>query len=242
MYMTDYLSVYNENSNLLLEIALPNMGGMNDFTQQQNSPPQPDPNDGMVEFEPIKKYLLFGKLKELRNRLHKSKLDRSNPDVQSIYDFIDHVVEFYNVFSYSDSKKLIDRIADMLISVNNLQVSSTRLNLQPELDAAKVQAQQQQQQQAEEEAQKQQKAEADADFMTKIQQQNAKLDLLAKKLNLKNLRKQTKINDTELAKQTDLKDHLGNIQKRNAELDLIAKRLNLGMQIHDTSQQLKQGR
>lgn len=240
MYMTDYLSVYNENSNLLLEIALPNMGGMNDFAQQ-NSPPQPDPNDGMVEFEPIKKYLLFNKLKELRTRLHKSKLNRSDPNVQSIYDFIDLVIDFYNVFSYSDSKKLIDRISDMIISANRLMVSTARLQLDPELDPIKVQQQQQQQQQADAEAEEQQKQQANADFMTNIQQQNAKLDLITKKLNLKNLRKQTKLNDTELAKQSHLKDRLANIQQKNAELDLVAKRLNLGMQLHNTHQQLKDG-
>lgn len=241
MYMTDYLSVYNENSNLLLEIALPNMGGMNDFTQQQNSPPQPDPNDGMVEFEPIKKYLLFNKLKELRNKLHKSKLNRSDPNVQSIYDFIDLTIDFYNLFSYSDSKKLIDRISDMIISANKLQVSTSRLQLDPELDPIKVQQQQQQQQQADAEAQEQQKQQAHADFMTNIQQQNAKLDLISKKLNLKNLRKQTKINDKELVKQTNLKDHMDTIQKRNAELDLMAKRINVGMQLHHTSKQLESG-
>lgn len=239
MYLTEYLSVFNQNQIILNEI-----GNVPDFTQsdQQQSPQgnSNDPEDGTVEFEVIKKYLLYNKLKEIKAKLLKTKLNKSDPSVQSIYDFINLVLEFYNIFSYSDCKRLIDRIIEMIITVNKLEVGVHRLKLDPEMDAKKIQAQQAQAQQAQAQDEEQQKQQANADFMMNMQQQNAKLDLLLKKLNLKNTRKESKIADIDKLKQDDLNDHMNKLQKRNAELDLIGKRLQLGLKLHNTAKQLRE--
>lgn len=232
MYLTEYLSIFNQNINILNEYGVPNQ-------PPQNPGNSNDPEDGTVEFEIIKKYLLYNKLKELKAKLLKTKLNRTNANVQSIYDFINLVLEFFNIFSYTDCKRLLDRITDMIIAVNKLQVPVNRLQLGPEMDAKKIQAQQAQAQAQQAQDQEQQKHQADADYMADMQKQNARLDLLLKKMQLKSLRKQGKIDDIERLKQTDLNDHMNRLQKRNAELDLMGKRLQLGMQLNDASKQLR---
>ena len=96
MYCTEYFTVFDQN-NILFEAA-----------QMLPTPPPPvNQTDENVEFEPIKKYILFNKLKELKSKLLKTKLLRTDPTIQNIFDFIDLVIQFYNTFTYSDCKKLI---------------------------------------------------------------------------------------------------------------------------------------
>ena len=238
MYLTEYFSVFDQDSRILAEIGqLPD-------NNSGNQPPPPtgnsnDPEDGTVEFETIKKYILFNKLKEIKSKLLKTKLNKTDANVQSIYDFLNLTLEFYNTFSYTDCKRLVDRITDMIIAVNKIQVPVNRLNLNPEMDAKKIQAQQAQAQQAQQQQAEEDKQKADADYLSNVQKQNARLDLLLKKMQVKNARKDDKIADVERIKQTDLSDHMNNLQKRNAELDLISKRLQLGMKLHKASKELK---
>lgn len=238
MYLTEYLSVFDYNSKLLSEYGqVPNYApGQSQPSSSGNSN---DPEDNTVEFETIKKYILYNKLKEIKAKLLKTKLNKTDANVQSIYDFLNLTLEFYNTFSYTDCKRLVDRITDMIIAVNKIQVPVNRLQFEPEMDAKKIQAQQAQAQAQQQQDQEQQKQQADADYMANMQKQNAKLDLLLKKLQLKNVRKDSKIADVERVKQTDLNDHMNTLQKRNAELDLIGKRLQLGMKLHKASKDLK---
>lgn len=188
MYLSEYLSVFDKNQ-LILEIALPKQQQMAAMAQPPSTTTSSD--DALIEFEPIKKYILYNKLKEIKNKLYKTKLNRTNANVQSVFDFINLTLNFFNTFTYSDCKKLIDRIADMIVIANNLQLSSQRLQLEPELDKVKVQQkqaqdQQAQQQQQELEKQKQQieKQQANQDHMANLQKRSAELDLLNKRIDL----------------------------------------------------------
>ena len=173
MYCTEYFTVFDQN-NILFEAA------------QILPTPRPPVNqtDENVEFEPIKKYILFNKLKELKSKLLKTKLLRTDPTIQNIFDFIDLVIQFYNTFTYSDCKKLIERITEMIIIANKIQVNSHRLQFEPELDQIKIsniQSMQSQQQEQEQQAKKQQELQ---DHLNNIQKRNAELDLLSKRLDV----------------------------------------------------------
>lgn len=173
MYTTEYLTIFEQN-NILFEVG-------------QMMPVQPPPvnqTDENVEFESIKRYILFNKLKELKSKLLKTKLLKTNPTIQNIFDFIDLVIQFYNTFTYSDCKKLIERISEMIIVANNVQITSHRLQFEPELDQIKIsniQNIQSQQQQQNIQAQKQQELQ---DHLNTIQKRNAELDLLSKRLDV----------------------------------------------------------
>lgn len=173
MYTTEYLTIFEQNSIL--------------FEAGQMMPVQPPPvnqTDENVEFESIKRYILFNKLKELKSKLLKTKLLKTNPTIQNIFDFIDLVIQFYNTFTYSDCKKLIERISEMIIIANNVQITSHRLQFEPELDQIKIsniQNIQSQQQQQNIQAQKQQELQ---DHLNTIQKRNAELDLLSKRLDV----------------------------------------------------------
>ena len=173
MYCTEYFTVFDQN-NILFEAA------------QMLPTPRPPVNqtDENVEFEPIKKYILFNKLKELKSKLLKTKLLRTDPTIQNIFDFIDLVIQFYNTFTYSDCKKLIERISEMIIVANKVQIASHRLQFEPELDQIKIsniQSMQAQQQEQEQQAKKQQELQ---DHLNNIQKRNAELDLLSKRLDV----------------------------------------------------------
>ena len=162
MYCTEYFTVFDQN-NILFEAA------------QMLPTPRPPVNqtDENVEFEPIKKYILFNKLKELKSKLLKTKLLRTDPTIQNIFDF-----------TYSDCKKLIERITEMIIIANKIQVNSHRLQFEPELDQIKIsniQSMQAQQQEQEQQAKKQQELQ---DHLNNIQKRNAELDLLSKRLDV----------------------------------------------------------
>lgn len=190
MSVFDYLSIYDINTeNIIFEISLPErMRSKQTRSMQpqqiQQTPSQVAEEDGMVEFETLKKYLLYGKLKEIKYKLNKTKLRKSNVMIQSVYESIELILQFYNTFSYTDCKKLIDRVTDMIITANNLQLPSQRLNLEPELDQKKVQAQQAQQAQSQVEDDEKKKQQDVQDHMTNIQKRNAELDLILKRLDV----------------------------------------------------------
>ena len=190
MNVFDYISIYGD-SKVLLEISLPTrmsgggkqnqMQSMSNMTQPQSSVAE---DDGMVEFETLKKYLLYNSLKEIKYKLRKTKLDKSNPTIERIYEFIDLVLDFYNSLTYTDCKKLIDRIIDMIILANKVQVPSQKLDLSPELDSKKVQSAQSAQAQSDAQAAEQKRQTDLQDHLTAIQKRNAELDLLSKRIDV----------------------------------------------------------
>lgn len=65
---------------------------------------------GTIEFENLKKYLLYDKLKEVKIKLEKFQLDRKDPEVVTILQFVELVSLFFNSFSYREVSELFDTL------------------------------------------------------------------------------------------------------------------------------------
>ena len=154
MFVIDYFLSTPQKDNLLLEFGgLP--GGAGAPQRQypgspmgggQQPPPPEGPGTGLVEFEDIKKYVLFGKLKEIRLKLELSNIDKNKPEVLNLFEFLNIVIMFYNTFTYEQAKKHIDVLLELSSSVMKVKIPK-REDVEPALDPNKVQAIQIQQQQ-----------------------------------------------------------------------------------------------
>lgn len=172
MYFLEYLVGSPPPSDLMLEFNQPMAGQMQAGKQQiPGFPPASQPNvapsSGLVEFEDIKKYILYGKLKEIKLKLETSNVNRQNPDVLNMFEFLDTLLLFYNTFTYEEAQRLIDALLETVSSVLKIKTPAREFIDKP-LDPSMVQQIQTQQQQA------QQQAEDDAK-QTDLDQQ--KMDL-----------------------------------------------------------------
>lgn len=86
------------------------------FGQEENEP------DQAVEFEDIKKYILFGKLKELKTKLNYIGLNTKDPNAQNILEFLDLIILFYHTFSYVDAQRLVDTLIQRSSELLNVKV------------------------------------------------------------------------------------------------------------------------
>ena len=168
MFVIDYyLSNFQEN--LLLEFGA-NPGGAGFPPGGRFAPPgggvqpqmpSPDgPPTGLVEFEDIKKYVLFGKLKEIKLKLELSNINKNDPQVLNLFEFLDIIMMFYNTFTYDQVKKHIDILLEMFSNVLKIKIPK-REDVMPALDQSKVQQVHQQEvqnQQAQQEQQAQQQS------------------------------------------------------------------------------------
>lgn len=176
MFVIDYyLSNFQEN--LLLEFGAnpggagfppggrfaPPGGGV-----QPQIPPPDGPPTGLVEFEDIKKYVLFGKLKEIKLKLELSNINKNDPQVLNLFEFLDIIMLFYNTFTYDQVKKHIDILLEMFSNVIKIKIPK-REDVMPALDQSKVQ---QVHQQAQQEVQDQQAQQAQQDQQQVQDQQN----------------------------------------------------------------------
>ena len=122
----------------------PDMAGGMDPNQFQQGPPGEafgggdedfdggDGSNGAIEFENIKRYILYGKLKDLKHRLEMSDIDNNDPAVKSIMEFIDLVTVFYNTFTYEDTVKLFDSLIDSISDELKIKLPSRLDNLEDE--------------------------------------------------------------------------------------------------------------
>lgn len=99
--------------------------------------------EGVVEFEDIKKYVLYGKIKDIKLKLELSNIDRQDPDVVNLFEFIDLVLLFYNTFSYDQIKKLINTIIDMSATIGKISIPKMNPKDEPKIDQNKIQQMQQ---------------------------------------------------------------------------------------------------
>lgn len=91
-----------------------------------------DGSNGAVEFEDVKKYILYGKLKDLKHKLEMSNIDHNEPAVKNIMEFIDLVTVFYNTFTYEDTVKLFDSLVDSISTELKIKLPSRVDNLEDE--------------------------------------------------------------------------------------------------------------
>lgn len=151
MFVIDYFLNTPQREDVLLEFGGLPGGAAAPQRQYPGSPmgggqqPPPEgPGTGLVEFEDIKKYVLFGKLKDIKLKLELSNIDKNKPEVLNLFEFLNIVVMFYNTFTYEQAKHHIDILLDLLSDVLKTKIPK-REDVEPALDPAKVQAIQQQQ-------------------------------------------------------------------------------------------------
>ncbi len=94
--------------------------------------PLADGSNGAVEFENIKRYILYGKLKDLKHKLEISDIDHNSPEVKNIMEFIDLITTFYNTFTYEDTVKLFDSLVDSVSIELKIKLPSRVDNLEDE--------------------------------------------------------------------------------------------------------------
>jgi len=75
-----------------------------------------------VEFENIKKYILFNKLKDIKSRVEYVQLDRKNPEIVSLLQFIEIVSLFFNSFTYREAVDLIDTLTTAIAEKLNIKI------------------------------------------------------------------------------------------------------------------------
>lgn len=145
MYFTDYMfsPLYHnltKTSDNISEGMDPNQFGIDPSAD-------PEAQDGsevgaeVIEFENIKKYILYGKLKEIKYRVETSDVDFTDPTIINIMEFLDLVILFYNTFSYSDIVKLLDNLVESVSVQLKIKLPSRvdNLNDEPEPELVPMQ-------------------------------------------------------------------------------------------------------
>ena len=125
------------NPNPIAPYQPPEMAGAMDQDPNQGPPGQTfgggeDSSNGAIEFENIKRYVLYDKLKDLRHRLELTDVDYTNPNVINILEFIDLITLFYNTFTYEDTVKLFDNLIETISTELKIKLPSRTENLPDE--------------------------------------------------------------------------------------------------------------
>ena len=92
---------------------------------EQEMPVGPPP----VEFEEVKKFLLFEKFKNLKTKFETADIDHSDKRVRKLDEFFNLIFVFYPSFAYNDLVKLLNRLIDIMSEVAGLKVE---LEIPPE--------------------------------------------------------------------------------------------------------------
>jgi hypothetical protein len=97
---------------------------LDEILEQYNptGPVDVPPTNPPVEFEEIKKYLLFERFKKLKIKFEVADLDRSDDQVRQISEFFNLILVFFSSFSYVDLVKLFNRLIDIISSCINVKV------------------------------------------------------------------------------------------------------------------------
>lgn len=175
MFVTQYIKSAGNTTSELFEAMNPGM-----MQGQAGMMPQDAPSSaptGLVEFEDIKKQILFGKLKDIKLKLELAALDKQDPQVLNMFEFIDLVILFYNTFTYDQIQTLINNILEMTSRVLNIKIEPFDPNAAPAVDPDKMAQMQQAQQDAE--IQQQQSAAQHATAMSQAQVQVAQNTAMA---------------------------------------------------------------
>ena len=108
-----YLTSYIHSDKLLDEII--EQYGMPPAGQELQGPPP-------VEFEEVKKFLLFEKFKNFKAKFETADIDQSDKRVRQLDEFFNLIFVFYSSFSYNDLVKLLNRLIDIMSEVTGIKV------------------------------------------------------------------------------------------------------------------------
>jgi hypothetical protein len=116
MFLSEYLINTTINYNQILE-------GFGSYDSPTEEEPETEEEPIVpVEFENIKRYVLYERLKDIKQRLDMSDLDNRNPEVASVLEFSNLIATFFNSFSYADTVKLIDTLVDAIENILGIKL------------------------------------------------------------------------------------------------------------------------
>ena len=115
-----YLVEYMINGELKLDDILEQQFGQ--FDDPNADPENAEVANDPVEFEDLKKYVLYNKLKDVKLRLEMLQLDRKDPEVISILQFVELVSLFFNSFSYQESVDFFDTLVVAISEKLNIEL------------------------------------------------------------------------------------------------------------------------
>ena len=118
IYLTDYIDGFTY---------------LNEAYNQYDNDPEPSPDSSQDSFENIKKYYLYGKILEIRYKIHESGIDDSDPDVINLYTFLDIIIDFYTKMTYSDVVFLVNNFIDNYQLITGTKISD-RIDVLPSED------------------------------------------------------------------------------------------------------------
>ncbi len=105
-------------------------GLLDEIIEQYGMPDQGMPvGPPPVEFEEVKKFLLFEKFKNLKTKFETADIDHSDKRVRKLDEFFNLIFVFYPSFAYNDLVKLLNRLIDIMSEVAGLKVE---LEIPPE--------------------------------------------------------------------------------------------------------------
>lgn len=90
---------------------------MSSITEQEEQEPAPT-----VEFEEIKKYFIFGKLKQIKKKFEVADIDHSDKQIQQLTEFFNLLIVFYNALDYTDVVTLINRLIQNITELTDIRI------------------------------------------------------------------------------------------------------------------------
>ena len=104
---------------------------------QDNQDPSQDPSfdQPAIEFEHIKKYILYERLKQIQHLLKGVQFSniKVDPQFYSILDFCQTIIDFFSSFEYPEAVRLVDNLVDGLEHVLKLKLPK-RIPSEPPLE------------------------------------------------------------------------------------------------------------
>jgi len=110
-----------------MQQQVPNFSDPNMMNQQQPLSPS-------SEFETIKQFILYSRFKEIRQHLQDLNIKIRNIDIESMIEFLDIILLFYNSFSYPDLTSFMDTITSSIEEKLKIKLPK-RIFSDPELDS-----------------------------------------------------------------------------------------------------------
>ncbi len=115
MYLLEnFNSIYNPES-LCFENIQPQPNQSQEISPEEQQSPS-------VEFEDIKKFLLFNRLKEIKLKLELSNINKSDEDILNLFNFIDTILLFYNTFTYDQCMRIVNSLIENISHILHISI------------------------------------------------------------------------------------------------------------------------
>lgn len=136
MYVSEYIDLFEQQQE--------DQGNPNEMNYGTDPGQLPDP------FEQLKKYYLYSKIKEIRQKLEDSEeINKSDNKIEELFEYLDIILLFYNSLGYNDIVVLLNNFLDILQNQYNINLPvRDDANVLQDFQSDRMQQVQQGQQQA----------------------------------------------------------------------------------------------